>query len=88
MIGCSPLGIVLVCSRMLPRLFGYVALLLAAAFAALGVILLLTLTLPEQVTAVAGVHLWWFSVALALNVRSGTIANSLETKDAAVSHPA
>jgi len=84
-----PLGIVLVCSRILPRLFGYVALLLAAAFAALGVIFLLTLTLPGQVTAVAGVQaLWWLAAALALIVRSGTIANSLERKDAAVSHPA
>jgi len=84
-----PLGIVLVCSRILPRLFGYAALLLAAAFAALGVIFLLTLTLPGKVTAFAGVQaLWWLAAALTLIARSGTIANSLETKDVAVSHAA
>jgi len=82
-----PLGFVLVCSRILPRLFGYVALLLAAAFAALGVIFLLTLTLPGKVTAFAGVQaLWWLTAALVLIARSGTIANSLETKHDAVSH--
>ncbi len=52
----SPLGIVLLSSSILPRLFGYLALLLATAFAALGVIFLLTLTLPAGVTAFAGVQ--------------------------------
>ena len=81
-----PLGIVLVGSRILPRLFGYLALLLAAVFAALGVIFLFTLTLPGKVTAFAGVQaLWWLAAAIALIVRSGSIANSLETRDVAVS---
>src|SRR6516165_99479 len=84
-----PLGVVLVGSRILPRLFGYLALLLATAFAALGVIFLLTLTLPGKVTAFAGVQaLWWLAATITLIGRSGRIANSLETKDAGGSHAA
>jgi hypothetical protein len=81
-----PLGIVLISSSILPRLFGYLALLLAAAFAALGVIFLLTLTLPGPVTAFGGVQaLWWLAAAITLIVRSGRIPNSLETNEVAVS---
>ena len=76
-----PLGIVLLSSS---RLFGYLALLLATAFAALGVIFPLTLTLPAGVTAFAGVHaLWWLAAALTLIVRSGRIVNNLKAKDVA-----
>jgi len=80
-----PLGIVLLSSSILPRLFGYLALLLATAFAALGVIFLLTLTLPAGVTAFAGVQaLWWLAAALTLIVRSRTIVNNLKAKDVAI----
>ena len=66
-----PLGIVLLSSPVLPRLFGYLALVLAAIFSSLGVIFLLTLTLPAGVTAVAGVQaLWWLAAAIALVVQS------------------
>jgi hypothetical protein len=51
-----PLGIVLVGSRILPRLFGYLALLLAIVFAVLGIVFLLDLTLPAAVTAFGGVQ--------------------------------
>jgi hypothetical protein len=44
-----PLGVVLVSAAILPRLFGYLALLLGIAFAALGIIFLLDLTLPAAV---------------------------------------
>lgn len=81
-----PLGIVLISSSILPRLFGYLALLLAAAFAALGVIFLLTLTLPGPVTAFGGVQaLWWLAAAITLVVRRGRIPNTLETNKVAVS---
>jgi len=84
-----PLGVTLVGSRILPRLFGYLALLLATAFAGLGVIFLLTLTLPGKVTGFAGVQaLWWLAAALVLIARSRTIANSLGTQDVGVSHAA
>lgn len=81
-----PLGIVLIRSTILPRLFGYLALLLAAAFAALGMIFLLTLTLPGPVTAFAGVQaLWWLAAAITLIVRSRRIPSNLKTNDVAVS---
>jgi hypothetical protein len=76
-----PLGIVLLRSSILPRLFGYLALLLAIAFAALGVIFLLTLTLPAGVTACAGVQaLWWLASALTLIGRSGRIVSNLKAE--------
>ncbi len=81
-----PLGIVLVGSPILPRLFGYLALLLATAFAGLGGIFLLDLTLPGAVTAFAGVQaLWWLAAAIALIVHNGKVPNSSETKEVAVS---
>ena len=73
-----PLGIVLVSSRILPRLFGHLALILAACFATLGVVFLLHLALPGLVTAFAGVQaLWWLAAAITLIVRSGEIPNSV-----------
>src|SRR5215470_1970769 len=70
-----PLGIVLITSRILPRFFGYLALLLATTFAVLGVAFLLTLMLPTAVTAFAGVQaLWWLAAAVALIARSGKIS--------------
>ena len=67
-----PLGMVLLSSAILPRIFGYLAILLAAGFAALGTIFMLTLTLPAGVTAVAGIQaLWWLAAAITLMVRSG-----------------
>ncbi|MGC1685377.1 MAG: hypothetical protein WA734_07150, partial [Candidatus Acidiferrales bacterium] len=64
-----PLGLVLVSSPVLPRLFGYLALFLAIAFAALGIVFLLSLTLPGPVTAFAGVQaLWWLAAAITLIV--------------------
>ena len=67
-----PLGIVLLSSQVRRGLFGYVVLLLAAVFAALGVILLLTLTLPDAVTALAGVQaIWLLAAAITLLARNG-----------------
>jgi len=69
-----PLGIVLLGSPLLPRVFGYLALLMAMVFASLGVIFLLNLTLPAGVTAVAGIQgFWWLAAAIALLVRSGKL---------------
>ena len=81
-----PLGIVLISSSVLPRLFGYLGLLLATVFAALGVIFLLTLTLPGPVTEFGGVQaLWWLAAAITLIVRSGKIPNTQESNEVAVS---
>lgn len=76
-----PLGIVLLSSSVLPRFFAYLALILATAFAALGVTFMLTLTLPAAVTASAGVQaLWWLAAAVTLIVRRKTIEESWEPK--------
>jgi hypothetical protein len=73
-----PLGIVLVRSRILPRVFGYLALILATAFAASGVIFLLDLRLPASVTAFAGVQaLWWLAAAITLIIRGGRIQTKI-----------
>jgi hypothetical protein len=81
-----PLGVVLVSSSILPRIFGYLALLLATAFAALGVIFLLPLRLPGAVTAFGGVQaFWWLAAAITLILRSGKIQNSERNKEIAVS---
>lgn len=81
-----PLGIVLVRSGILPRLFGFLALLLATVFAALGVIFLFDLTLPGAVTALAGMQaFWWLGAAITLIVRSGRISNSSEKEEVAFS---
>jgi hypothetical protein len=70
-----PLGLVLLGSPVLPRVFGFLALALAIAFAALGVIFLLVLTLPRGVTAFAGVQaVWWMAAAVTLIFRSGKIS--------------
>jgi hypothetical protein len=66
----APLGFVLVRSSVLPRAFGYFALLLAALFAALGARYMLVLTLPLQVTAIGAVQaVWWLAAAITLMVR-------------------
>jgi hypothetical protein len=67
-----PLGIVLLRSRVLPRPFGYLALVLAGVFAALGAGYMLQSTLPSFVLGFAGVQaLWWLAAAITLIVRGG-----------------
>jgi hypothetical protein len=51
-----PLAIVLLRSPVLPRIFGYLALALAAIFVALGAIYMLRLTLPGFVLAFGGIQ--------------------------------
>jgi len=70
-----PLGIILVGSPILPRIFGYLALILAAAFAALGAAFVLRLELPAWVTAFAAVQgLWWLAAGIALMIRSASLS--------------
>ena len=62
-----PLGIVLLGSNVLPRVFAWLALLLGGTFFVLGVLTLHDLVLPTPVTAFAAVQaLWWFSAGVAL----------------------
>ena len=72
-----PLGIVLLGSTVLPRPFGYLALVLAGVFGVLGAAFMLRLILPNYVTAFAGVQaLWWFAAAIALIARRETLSKS------------
>ena len=72
-----PLGIVLVRSAVLPRPFGYLALALAAVFAALGTGYMLRLILPAFVLGFAGVQaVWWLAAATTLMFRSGQVRPS------------
>ncbi len=70
-----PLGIVLLRSRVLPRAFGILALLLGVGFGVVGMASLLTLTLPASITALGSLQaVWWLSAGIALMVRSGKVA--------------
>ena len=72
-----PLGIVVLRSAVLPRPFGYLALAMAALFAALGAGYMLQLTLPGFVLGFAGVQaLWWLTAAITLIVRSRQVMPS------------
>ncbi len=70
-----PLGAVIIATPLLPRAFGYLALLLGAAFSLAGIISLTRLIVPNGETALAGIQaLWWLAAALALIVREGKAA--------------
>ena len=74
-----PLVIVLLNSQLLPRLFGYLAVILAVTFSALGIAFQLRLVLPSTVTAFADVRTtWWLVAAITLIARSGTISQVVE----------
>lgn len=66
-----PLGIVILGSDVLPRLLGYLALLLGAAFAIAGIVTLLSLEVPVVVQLCASIQvLWWLAAAITLIVRT------------------
>ncbi len=54
-----PLGVVILGSRLLPRVLGYLAIVLGAAFAIAGVVYLFDLTLPGLVQAFASIQVLW-----------------------------
>lgn len=69
-----PLGAVLFGSRVLPRVFAYLAVLLGAAFVALAALYATALVLPNAVTAFGAVQaLWWLAAAVALLIRAGRL---------------
>lgn len=70
-----PLGIVLLCSEFLHKIFGYLAVLIGVAFGILGIIFLTDLVLPFWVTAFAGVQaLWWLAASITLIIKAGKIS--------------
>lgn len=70
-----PLGIVLLGSDLLPKVFGYCALLLAIGFGAGGAIFMLSLRLPDAVAAAGSVQpIWWLAAAITLILRGKRIS--------------
>ena len=70
-----PLGTVLIQSRLIPRVIGYLALALGGTFALVGSASLLTLALPASVTSLGSLQaLWWLAAAFSLLFRSRSIA--------------
>jgi hypothetical protein len=67
-----PLGLVILGSAVLPRILGYLALVLAAGYALAGVVTLLDLTVPPAVQISAGFipALWWLAAAGTLLTRA------------------
>ena len=67
-----PLGLVILGSAVLPRILGYLAIVLAAGYALAGVLTLLDLTVPAAVQISAGVvpALWWLAAAGTLLIRA------------------
>jgi hypothetical protein len=77
-----PLGAVILGSQVLPRVFGYLALVLGAAFAILGVVFLYNLTLPAAVLAFAGIQtLWWLAAAITLIIRAVKASDTAAVKE-------
>ena len=65
-----PLGIVVITSGVLPRVLGWLAVVLAAAFTVLGITSLHSLVLSAATTSLAAVQaLWWLAAAIALMAR-------------------
>ena len=59
-----PLGLVILGSAVLPRILGYLAIVLAAGYALAGLVTLGDLTIPAAVLISAGVPaLWWLAAA-------------------------
>jgi hypothetical protein len=67
-----PLGLVILGSGVLPRILGYLALVLAAGYVLAGVLTLTDLTVPPAVQIVAGFvpALWWLAAAGTLLMRA------------------
>jgi len=70
-----PLGMVLVRSRIIPRVIGYLAFVLGGAFALVGMLSLFTLALPASITSLGSIQaLWWLAAAFSLLFASRRIS--------------
>ena len=71
-----PLGAVILGSRVLPHVFGYLAFVLAGIFAILGIVALFS-PIQSVVNILASVQgLWWLIAAITLLVSTGKIYNT------------
>ncbi len=79
-----PLGVVILSSRVLPHVFGYLAIALGAAFAIAGVVFLFDLTLPGLVQASASIQaFWWLAAAIVLIVHPEKTSNITSVRNPA-----
>jgi hypothetical protein len=77
-----PLGMVILSSAVLPRLLGYLALVLGAVFAIAGVVTLLSLSVPVVVQAAASIQVvWWVAAAIILIMRMGKASATVPVKE-------
>jgi hypothetical protein len=77
-----PLGIVLISSRIIPRVLGYLALALGGTFAFVGIASLHILALPPSITSLGSIQaLWWLAAAFSLLFRSGRVSAIDQTED-------
>jgi len=84
-----PLGLVILGSHVLPRILGYLAIVLAAGYALVGVVILLDSTVPPAVQISAGVPTLWFLAAagtLLRRARQAPSAAGLPSGVAAAGH--
>ena len=84
-----PLGLVILGSGVLPRILGYLALVLFAVFALAGVFTLLDLTVPPAVQILGSVQaLWWLAAAgtLIIHARQAPSTAGLASGAAAAEH--
>ena len=64
-----PLGVVILTSRVLPQILGYLALALGVIFGILGIVFAPVLIVPAAVTALGGIEaIWWLAAAITLIV--------------------
>lgn len=71
-----PLGVVILRSRVLPRVFGYLALVLGGAFAITGLVFIFSPIL-SVVTALSIIQaLWFLTAAITLLVRAGKVSDA------------
>ncbi|HEY6287268.1 MAG TPA: hypothetical protein VIX20_16500, partial [Ktedonobacteraceae bacterium] len=71
-----PLGAVILGSRVLPHVFGYLAFVLAGIFAILGIVALFS-PIQSVVNILASVQgLWWLIAAITLLVSTGKVYNT------------
>jgi hypothetical protein len=85
-----PLGLVILGSGVLPRILGYLALVLAAGYALAGVLTLLDLTVPAAVQIAASVQaLWWLAAGtVILRARQAPSTAGLRSGGAVMGGPA
>jgi hypothetical protein len=70
-----PLGLTIISSEVLPRVFGILATAMGLAFAIVGASTLYLPVLPMSITALGGVQaLWWLSASIVLISRAGKIS--------------